>query len=305
MARDPGRPGCAAESALRGEAMVGTASRVRRWLLIEQHGPWGRDALLESRLDPEIAAQVAAAARAHGVRPVLTRQLGADRSGPRTVHLVRSDRAHRWVERLTLSDDAMLMGIDLAALASDHPPGVGEAVGGSLHLVCTNGRHDPCCADFGRPVVRALRDAGVEVLESSHIGGDRFAANLVCLPSGVYFGRVPPDEAARIIADHDAGFIDLEHYRGRSAYPPMLQAAEIFARRHLDENRIDALAVGAVREDGRSAEVVVAHQDGREARVRVVRERAPAAALTCAGPGESEPWHHRLVGIEVLAPPRT
>lgn len=298
MARDPDRAGCAIESAQRGEPMVGTASRVRRWLLIEQHGPWGRDALLESRLDAAVAAQVATAARAVGARVVLTRRLDADRSGPRTVHLVRSDRVHRWVERLELPDDAALAGLDLSVLDGDEPPGLGTSVD-RLYLVCTNGKHDPCCADFGRPVIRALRDAGVDVLESSHVGGDRFAANLVCLPSGVYFGRVPPEQAERIIADHDDGLLDLGHYRGRSAYPPLLQAAEIFARRHVGERRLEALSFESAVEDGREATVKIVHADGRLLTVQVVRVQAPAAALTCAGPGESEPWHHQLVTIEV------
>lgn len=300
MARDPDRAGCAIESTQRGEPMVGTASRVRRWLLIEQHGPWGRDALLESRLDATVAAKVAASARANGARVVLTRRIDADRSGPRTVHLVRSDRVHRWVERLELPDDDALTRLDLSVLASDDPPEVGAPVD-SLYLVCTNGRHDPCCADFGRPVVRALREAGVDVLESSHVGGDRFAANLVCLPSGVYFGRVPPEEAARIIADHEAGVVDLERYRGRSAYPPLLQAAEIFARRELGERRLGALSFESATEAGTEATVTLRHEDARVVTVRVVREQAPAAALTCAGPGESAPWHHRLLSVEVAA----
>lgn len=298
MARDPDRAGCAIESAQRSEPMGGTASRVRRWLLIEQHGPWGRDALRESRLDAAVAARVAASAHAHGARVVLTRQIGDDRSGPRTVHLVRSDRVHRWAERLDLPDDAALADLDLSVLGSDEPPGSGAAVD-SLYLVCTNGRHDPCCADFGRPVIRALRDAGVDVLESSHVGGDRFAANLVCLPSGVYFGRVPPEQAERIIADHDAGLLDLDHYRGRSAYPPLLQAAEIFARRHIGERRLESLSFESAVEVGPDATVTLVHADDRRVTVQVVRERAPAAALTCAGPGESEPWHHRLVSVEV------
>src|SRR3546814_6538933 len=85
--------------------MVGTASRVRRWLLIEQHGPWGRDALQESYLDAGIAARVAANAKEHGVRVLLTRRVGADRSAPRTVHLVRSDRDRRWIEQLVRSEE--------------------------------------------------------------------------------------------------------------------------------------------------------------------------------------------------------
>ena len=79
---------------------------------------------------------------------------------------------------------------------STEPPGGGwEHVQESLILVCTNGRHDQCCANLGRPLVRALRDSpwADRVWECSHIGGDRFAANVVVLPDSLYFGRVEPD----------------------------------------------------------------------------------------------------------------
>lgn len=299
MARDAGRLGCAAESRARNEPLPGTASRVRRWLLIEQWGSWGRDALLESQIDADLARAIDANARTHDVRVLLVRRPGGGRGAPHRVFLARSDRVHRWIEQLHLDDLSPLRDLDLGVLGSDDPPGIGEPGPANLHLVCTNGKHDPCCADFGRPVVRALRDAGVEAWESSHVGGDRFAANVVCLPTGVYFGRVEPEDAARILEDHARGLLDLDTYRGRSCYPPPMQAAEIFARRELDERRLDALHFRSSTGDSNDALVVLDHSDGREVRVRVVRERAEAEPLTCEDLTTSQPWRQRLVSIEV------
>ena len=89
--------------------------------------------------------------------------------------------------------------------------------------------------------------------ECSHIGGDRFAANIVCLPDGVYYGRVEPDGPPACWPTTAPGSIDLDHYRGRSCLPPLVQAAELFARRHLDERRIDGLSVAVDRARGRTA----------------------------------------------------
>ena len=79
-------------------------------------------------------------------------------------------------------------------------------------LVCTNGRHDPCCATFGRPLVRALRASrwADRVWECSHIGGDRFAGNLLLLPESLYFGRCDAERAERVLAEYDAGRLDLD-----------------------------------------------------------------------------------------------
>ncbi len=294
---------CATASLARDEPLIGTASRVQRWLVVEQPGAWGRDAVIESELDRRVAQALQDSARRHRVRVVLARRL-ADRrrDGDRRVFLAHSGTERWWIEQLHLprADDAALLDVDLGTLAFPDPPGLGTSGPDGLHLVCTNGRHDPCCADLGRPVVRALAAAGTpDVWESSHIGGDRFAANVVCLPDGVYYGRVDPDDAARLLADHRAGLVDLDHYRGRSCLPPRVQAAELFARRHLDERRIGGLTVlstGSVA-DGDTA-VLLQQRGGETVEVVVRRERvATAVQLTCHVPELSQPWAYRLVEV--------
>jgi len=296
VAPDAGVAPCAIESSKRDESLAATASRVRKWLLVEQPGPWGSNALVESRLDADIAQALRVRAREAGVRVVLIRRPGWQSTDDRRAYLVRSDRAHRWIERVEVEESRDLLDIDLEVLEADEPPGRGATPPPSVHLVCTNGKRDRCCADLGRPVIRALIEAGVEeVWESSHVGGDRFAANVVCLPTGVYFGRVPPEEAVRIVTEHAGGLLDLDCYRGRSCYPPLLQAAEIFARRELGERRLWALRFLSVERDGGAdgLTAVLQHDDG-ELRVRVGRERGPAERLTCTSDDASKPWQYRL-----------
>lgn len=295
MAREPGRLGCAVESQAREELILGTASRVRRWLLVEQPGAWGREALTESHVPPAVADPLRRAAEAHRTRVLLVRRsFQPEPGGERCAFLVRSDRHVAWAERIALAGPEALLDLDLGALAADEPPGLG-APAGPLHLVCTNGRHDPCCADLGRPVVRSLRDEGIDVWESSHVGGDRFAANVVCLPTGVYFGRVPPGSAAAIIRDHDAGLLALDHYRGRSWYPPLVQAAEVLARLELGERRLGELAVRSWSVEGDRAAVQLASGDGTVT-AEVSRRPGAAVALTCA-PTASRPWQFRLESL--------
>jgi (2Fe-2S) ferredoxin len=294
---------CATESAARGEPLVGTASRVQRWLVVEQPGAWGRDAVAESELDGRVAAALQDTARRHRVRLLLARRAGdRRRDGHRRVFLAHSGRESWWIEQLDLPRDRpeALLDIDLGALAFPEPPGIGDPGPAALNLVCTNGKHDPCCADLGRPVVRALVAAEArDVWESSHVGGDRFAANLVCLPEGVYYGRVEPGEAADLVAAHRAGHIDLEHYRGRSCLPPLVQAADLFARRHLDERRIDGLSLLSTEARADDTVAVLVQQRGGETlEVVVRRERAPEPLqLTCHVPDRSRPWHYRLVEV--------
>jgi hypothetical protein len=297
---------CAPESLARSEPLIATASRVQRWMIVEQPGAWGVDALAESKLDPDTAIALAETARAQGVRVLLARRRANQRrlGATRTVFLAHSGTERWWLEQVDVdaADPKALLALDLGALAFPEPTGAGVPGPPSLHLVCTNGRHDPCCADFGRPVMRALTDAAApDVWECSHVGGDRFAANVVCLPEGIYYGRVEPDLAAGLVADYRARLLDLDHYRGRSCYGPMVQAAEAFGRSHLAERRLDAMSVLAAEpRPDRSVVVHLQQRDGVTLEVVVARDRSPSPALmTCRG-GPGLPWHYRLVGIGSL-----
>jgi hypothetical protein len=303
---------CATTSLARDEPLLATASRVTRWLLVEQRGAWGPDAPLASGLDSDVAAALVADARRHRVRVLLVRRPGARGRGQarsdatRRVFLAHSGVERRWIEQVDVPADhaPALLDIDLGLVAFPDPPNLGVPGPPSLHLVCTNGRHDPCCADLGRPVVRALAAAGApDVWESSHVGGDRFAANIVCLPDGVYYGRVEPDEAARLVADHRSGLVDLARYRGRSSLPPLVQAAELYAREHLGERRIDGLTALST-EPAPDGAVAVLFQQGDPAKpgatVEVVVRRDRAAEpvrLTCHAAEPAFPWIYRLVDV--------
>jgi hypothetical protein len=223
---------CATLSRALSEPLYGTASRVRGWVLLEQPGPWGREAVTESRLDPDLGRALDRAAAAAHLRLLLIRRPGRGASQPHACFVAHTSRGRRWLERRRLDDPAELLELDMAAVVAGERPGFGEEVAEPLYLVCTNGRHDRCCATYGRPLALALAAGHGELIwESSHVGGDRFAGNLVCLPDGHYFGRVGPADADRVVGLHRKGSIDLAHWRGCCTDPPVVQAAEWFARR--------------------------------------------------------------------------
>ena len=133
----------------------------------------------------------------------------------------------------------------------------------------------------------------------SHIGGDRFARSVVSFPPRLYFGRGEPSDAAAVAKSYEAGRIELAHYRGRSALPFPVQAAECFLRKALGIVEIDALAVVGheALPEGR-VEVAFAGTDGREHRVRIAISRSqPARPLTCKSTKESQPPAYALEAI--------
>ncbi|MGH9137243.1 MAG: sucrase ferredoxin [Acidimicrobiales bacterium] len=284
---------CAVAARERDEPMFATASQVRRWLLIEVRGSWGRDSVANTDLARYASPEWRRQLRESGIRVIAIRR-DLDRGEDRAVRVFYAesgsgaDRGSCWrrdVPSLHAAVDAtaslLVPGDERGWTPHDEP----------LVLVCTNGRHDSCCATFGRPLVRALRESrhAEWVWECSHIGGDRFAGNIVVLPDGLYFGRCDPHAAANVIEAYERGEIHLDHYRGRSTLRFMEQAAEFFARRELGLTRIGAvLDVKPIGERGDGTFAVrVADAGSRPETVTVTVVRADVDAptpLTCTGP---------------------
>ncbi|HEX5090953.1 MAG TPA: sucrase ferredoxin [Nocardioides sp.] len=293
---------CAAASEERSESMAGTASTVRSFLLVEHPGPWGVDALRDARMPDGIGPELRARAAATGTKVLLIRRpAGASRDAEGVrVFAAYAHHAEPWLETTVLGDLAEVHDLDLEALGGGRSPGL-SAHPGPVLAVCTHGRHDACCAERGRPVAAGLAELFPEqTWEVSHIGGDRFAGNLLVLPYGFYFGRLDPVTArgvARLLA---AGEVDLDHLRGRSGLPMSLQAAEAALRRHVDERRVSAVRLLS-REvhDGRTDAVF--DVDGRRYAVAVTSSRGPELeTLTCRALRQNPVMHHEVHEIRAL-----
>lgn len=145
-----------------------------------------------------------------------------------------------------------------------------------MYLVCTNGRRDPCCARWGPPVFSALYEAlGAAAWQCTHVGGHRFAANLLLFPHGILYGRLRSQDALPVARAYAQGQLSLEHYRGRSCYPPPAQAAEYYLRMATGVLEVGAYKLQAVAPlDARTWEVRFRETGGRGAAhtLRVVSE---------------------------------
>jgi hypothetical protein len=293
---------CARTSWQLREPLLATASHVRRWVLVEQPGSWGGDALLQSALPVAVGEELRRRCRALGARPLLIRRCGGLDEGRRRVFVASSAPGASWLERFDLDDAAEVLDLDLAPLAGDHGVG-GRRIEPALLLTCTNGSHDACCAEFGRGVAKALDDhLGERAWECSHIGGDRFAANVVALPQGVYYGRVTVETAVGLAGLHDTGLLSLPHYRGRSIWPFDVQAAETMLRTQLGVDGIDDVVPDRV-DRGRPGTVVV-DLLARGERWRVELEITPdprAQHMTCAAPTAGHPPRYALRELAPVA----
>ncbi|MFF4244764.1 sucrase ferredoxin [Streptomyces sp. NPDC001822] len=291
-----GRFFCADAARTRGDSIVGTAPHGSVWILIEYRGGWPANGFDGLDLEPDTKALVFAAAQAVRARVLLVRRHGRRGREQPPVWAVLNFEAlgayrQHWGTWSRDEDLAQIAGALGAPGRLACPPVV---------LVCTHGRHDTCCAVRGRPVSRALSECWPDLVwECTHVGGDRFAANVVVAPDGVYYGGLDAVSAVTAVRQHLAGFVHAEHLRGYTDLFPPQQAAVAAVLERFGPAGRHAYSVAAtsrvaadhwrIRVDGRPPHPAVLH-------VEVHAHRTPPRQLTCHGPSMS-----RAVAYEVTS----
>jgi hypothetical protein len=289
---------CSAHSAALAEPMAGTASTVRTFLLLEVPGPWGGDALRDGRLPQALSGELRRRCDGLGVRPLFVRRHGRSRTRSTRCFGVYADPHRPWMETATLDRPEQVLDLPLQRLCR------GESMGLDPHpdpvfLVCTHGRHDVCCAEHGRPIAAALAASHPQLTwECSHIGGDRFAGNVLVMPDGLYYGRVDRDSAPRIVRAHLAGRLDLDHLRGRAGFRFATQAAEWHLRRRLDVTGTDRLRLERERVRDDVTEAVFSVDGDRRWVARVRTSRTEPSRLTCRAGAARRALRFELVALE-------
>lgn len=286
---------CADATRQLGEPLAGTATPYGRWLLVERPGSWALDRLMDG-VPPALLAKLGALSVEHGVQPQMIRRRRGRYAPERfTVYLASSTAPVPWLVRHEVDRLEEVLDLQLDALAADTPPG--DAEPGPIYLACTHGQFDPCCARYGNPVAAAAAEvAGDRAWQSSHVGGCRFAGNLVSLPDGYVFGHLDADTAVAAVRARDNGELLLDHLRGRAGLPPAAQAAEALLRRELGLT----VAAGVTTTPIAEHTAVVEHRTGAW-RVTVRAEEGAARRAACSEAAPTSATIHRLAAVEVLA----
>jgi len=231
----------------------------------------------------DVAVELRRRARAAGVRIILIRRGVRMSSDQRQCYFVRTDRrGPMYQSHLALDDVADLLDVDLTPLRDGGSVADAAERPDPVFLVCTHGRHDACCSIRGNQVSRvACAEPAADAWECSHIGGDRFAANLVCFPHGIYYGRVAPNDVLRLMHAHASGTVALEHYRGRCIYTFPIQAAEYFARRETNTTGVDDVTLVNVMTTHEGLTASFSLSDGSAVAAEVTVSDAGEHRLTC------------------------
>ncbi|MDX3230254.1 sucrase ferredoxin [Streptomyces sp. ME19-01-6] len=307
---------CATASRDLSEPLAGTATTATTWLLLEQPGPWGAEALTASHLAQAVGRALERATKDTGVRVALIRRPGrhADcHTHPQQRVFVAHTRPGRsWIRTTTLTEPERLLALDFAALGAGDPSGLRPAAAGPgqtwekytgdpLILVCTNGKRDRCCALLGRPLAAELTASGARgTWEVTHIGGHRFSPTLMVLPHGYAYGRATAQSVRGVLDALRKGRIVTEGCRGRSTWERPAQAAELAIRELSGEAGADALTVLRTEGAAPAWTVTVGHTDGRRWRVGVVQVAAAPPRPESCGSALGSPARMDVIGVRAV-----
>lgn len=220
---------------------IGSASRIRHYLIMEVDTPW-RGLWTQAVSLPEDVVQALAPAFAAklGLRPLAIQPDPASRvPGLRRVLSYRLPDApfSRYTSAEYLVPDTHWAGL-LRALtlqperlddfAAYLQPPASETQRDLF--VCVHGGVDPCCATYGFPIYNHLRrehaSDDLRIWRCSHFNGHHFAPTLIDLPTGHWWGHLTLDDTAPL-AQRTQPFARLSpRYRGWCGYSPLAQVAD-------------------------------------------------------------------------------
>ncbi|HZT61098.1 MAG TPA: sucrase ferredoxin [Pyrinomonadaceae bacterium] len=277
---------CSELSRRSSEETFGTASIGAVWFLLEYPHGWGAHALRDSALSDRVKRFFAdATARIKNSRVLFIKTDRARREARMNFFVVRCREREPFAVRLSVESYDDLTRFDLASIAHGEELQGGLLTREPLFLVCTHGRRDKCCAKFGVAVYNSLRGhAGDAAWQSSHVGGDRFAANVLCFPHGLFYAHADDSSARRIADEYRRGRVVNEKFRGRACYSHFVQAAEFFVRKQSGVAGVEDLPFhSSSRVDGSTWRVRFTQKDTRRRHEAFVRRFISDIAnpLTC------------------------
>lgn len=226
---------CSQMSSRSGEHLYGTALEVKNWFLLEYSGVWKRDAFPQSALPEEVKEHLGGFLSSFEESRIQLIGGPGPSSGDPAFYYAHSSEFSPKLYKFEIEKYEDILSIDLGELVES-----GEIEKFSceerLALVCTHGARDGCCAVAGSGVYKELlKKEGISAWRTTHVGAHRFAANIVMLPEGIYYGRVNGENLEDIVSSHLRGEIFLDCYRGRSCFSQTSQVSDYFLRKEIEK----------------------------------------------------------------------
>ena len=250
---------CSLESFNVEEPLFGSMTKSSVWFLLEYPFSWGGNAFKDSYIPQLVKERLTFFVDSvPEARLQLIKKPNSSLTEHITFYLAIPSENQPILYMFLLTKYEDILDIDFTAILSGEHVYRERIQMEPLYLVCTNGKRDACCAKFGLPVFGSFqRIVRNTVWQTTHVGGHRFAANVLCLPHGILYGRVSVEDVKSIVDSFEQGEILIEKYRGRACYNEVVQAAEYYLRLKTNIKGISAFRLQGIEEEAENEWSVV------------------------------------------------
>lgn len=156
---------------------------------------------------------------------------------------------------------------------ADGKPLSGPALPRPVILCCTDSKVNACCARYGFPIYKALREqagaAGFDVMQTTHFGGCHFAPSVIVMPQRARYGRLTPGAVPDFLEALAQGRYYLPCFKGRPELTEAEQCAEIAAMHWAEANGLPQSSACLLGTPVTTDETVTAYAQAGSANLRI------------------------------------
>lgn len=227
---------CSQYSRQNNEAWLGTASPAQVWIALSHPKPWGATALASVDIGDQNRKHLTSLFSLYSDSriQIITQKETSDIVLFFAVAFEHDQRLYR----IPLENYDQILKLSWKDIIAHKPEYQKYLTDDAIYLICTNAQHDPCCGERGQALFDQYSH-NEQVWQCSHLGGDRFAANMVSLPTGSYYRRVDADALRNIIATEQKNRVHISNFAGRSCYERITQVAFYYLLKTYPETTIN------------------------------------------------------------------
>ncbi len=218
---------CSIQSREIDEPLLGSAPTAQIWMMLEYEGKWNKKAFKESGLSEEIKSKFNEEVKAIDKTRLLLIKQKKKEKGAKSFFVALPNKGKAPLLKFSFDDYEELLELDLVDIVDNPGKYEKNRIDESILLICTKGLRDKCCALNGAPVYQQLdEEFGQQIWQSTHHGSHRFSANMLFMPEALSFGQIDMGNPKEIVNELLQAKVALPHFRGRSRYSKIAQAAE-------------------------------------------------------------------------------
>ena len=207
------------------ESPIGSASNFDKYLLIRVPTPWKSEITESEKFPKKIKSLLEKNPNLLETTKILGFNTENKYDDIDKTHIILFAKPKKSLENFSkfefLSDQKNLEELILNLLNSNyenHPSKINQNNNSRDLLICTHGARDTCCASIGYPIYEKIlssqQSGKINAFQVSHIGGHRFAPNIIDMPDGRNWVKISKDSIDAFIERQNPMNSFKENYRG-------------------------------------------------------------------------------------------